>query len=1039
MRSCTRLLLIAVILLAMGCRAWATSFPGFYFQNITTAEGLSSNEITCLYQDRAGFLWVGTTFGLNRYDGNSVMRWFHESDDTNSLSGNHIASILEDHQGILWIATKDGGLTRFDRSQFRSKQFRHFTHNPSDKNSITTNRLTCLMDFDEDFLFVGTEATGGFYLHKKTFAIRNVTIGRGEVTSLDPRKQQEDWRRGNWTHYAEKKDSLYYFTFLSGSYVFELSRSNMNLAVPRITQGVSFNVSSFTLDGSRAWLASWNFGLVMQDGFLTDTLNIPPQYKVVDIQDEIISVLNWDSDFLLAGSKATGLYVVNKHNYSYQNIRNTKQQAYGPASNRINCLFRDRQGILWAGTSNGLSKFNPQQWQFNATPLRPDASSELIHFSLREEEDGTLRLCTSEGIYKRKPGGESFQLVQFNYLNRQQAVTYIFQYHDQFYLCTENNFFHYYPSEEKIRPPDLASSSGKVGYGNYFRKYTLQVRNAVADTVFGNPLILLGILGDGLGVYDLSKQDISFYVKLMTLPGSLGDNLIRCLGKDRSGNVWVGTSGGLYRWKKSFPLQNQFDAFVHAEADATSIPHNNITGLLATGDDHLWVTTAGGGLAEFDGKIFHHYSPADEAGRNMLGICADSEGRFWIPTPAGFEVFNPATKKFRHLALPDADWSLRFPTQIYRSKSGRISYGSGNRLITFHPDSFYFESSEPSVYLTDFKVMDQSIFETSAFANQRYPYNRNFFTIHYSALQLSQPAMVQYAYKLEGLNQDWITSKRLGQVSYTSLPPGHYAFKVKATNAAGEWGNEVLLASFTVLKPYWQTWWFYLGCLLVASGIVYLWFQIRLRQILRLQEVRQRIASDLHDDIGSALSSISISTQLVKKFSSQEEAKVNRLLNQINSTSRETLDSMSDIVWAINPKNDSGYSIVAKMQRVATDLLESKGMHVTFTCDENFERLKLGMEGRKNLFLIFKEAVNNASKHSSGHNINIELYLRNQKLVMKVEDDGKGFNVTPSALGNGIESLKNRAHQLGGTLTIESLPGNGTSLILETDITKIRD
>lgn len=1032
------LLPFAWVMVCFG-HASSSSFPQFYFHTITTSQGLSSNEITCLYQDRDGFLWIGTTFGLNRFDGNTVTTWLHQSGDTNSISGNHIVSILEDEQGILWIATKDGGLTRFDRSAFRSKQFLQFRHDPSDGNSISTNRLNCLMDFDEEFLFVGTEATGGFYLNKKTFAIRNITVGRGHSSSLNPRKPQEAWRHPNWVHYALKKDSMYYFTFLTGSYVFELSRNNMEVSVPRVTHGVSFNVSSFALDGQRAWLASWNFGLVMQDGFLTDTLDIPPQYKVVDMQDEIISVLNWDEDFVLAGGKTTGLYVVNKHTYQYRNIRHTAREPYVPASNRVNCLFRDRQGILWVGTSNGLCKYNARQWQFKATPLRTDASSELIHFSMYEDDDGTLGLCTSEGIFKRKPGEDSFKLIKFYDRGQQQATTFIFKHGAQYYLGTEKNFFRYFPDEEKILPLDLASVGGNADKKDDFALYNVQVRHALSDTVLGNPLILIGVLGDGMGIYDLVKNDISFFVRLLDLPGSLGDNLVRCMVKDRQGAVWVGTSVGLYRWKASLPFQNTFDAFIHDESDEHSIPGNNITGLLATPDQHLWVTTSGNGLAEFDGNVFHRYSPPDDAARNMLGICADGQGRYWIPTPGGFECFDSRTKKFRHVALPDNNWALRFPAQLFRRADGSISYGSGEWLISFHPDSFYFDQHMPSVYLADFKVMNRSIFQTAAFNNQRYPYNRNFFSIRFSALQLSQPASVQYAYKLKGLNQDWVTGNRTGEVSYTSLPPGQYALKVKVTNAAGEWGDEITLTSFEVLKPFWQRWWFYLVCVLSGAAAIYAAFQIRLRQILHLQEVRQRIAADLHDDIGSALSSISISSQLAKKLSSNNDEKVDGILNRINATSRETLDRMSDIVWAINPGNDSGRNIVAKMQRVATDLLESKGIRVSFTCDDDFEKMKLGMVGRKNLYLIFKEAVNNASRHSGCSNVTIRLGFENASVVLRIEDDGKGFVLTKSSLGNGIDSIRQRAAQLGGVVMIDSSEGEGTRIAVKVDVTKIRD
>ncbi|MFI5134690.1 MAG: two-component regulator propeller domain-containing protein, partial [Chitinophagales bacterium] len=937
--------------------------PDFHFQNITTANGLSSNEITCIYQDHDGFLWIGTHFGLNRYDGNQVQTFYHDNENPNSLSGNDIVDILEDQQNIFWIATKDGGLTRYDPSQLLSNQFRQFKNNPSDKNSIATNRLTCLFDYSNEYLLVGAEVCTGFFVNKKTFQIGYIGLQFLTDVFIDPAHTiGAPSVANNWIHHVYREDSFLYVSFLIGGYVYRLNEHQHTYTIPaKGGEGSrAYSIPSFVIDRNTAWLSAWSNGLFLQEDFLTDTTEIPVQKKILDIDDQILCVASLNKDYMLAGSKSTGLYIVNKNDFSSRNFRHDRSDNYSIASNKINCIFRDRGGILWIGTSDGISKYNTLQWQFHAQPLSANDETEITHYSIHEDEIGTLRVCTSEGLFEKSPGDQSFHLHQFTFQNAPLSPTCIFKSSNgNFYMCTERNFLSYNPRNETIDTIFVDEYAGKKISSIY--DFTFQFRSVMEDTIYGHPFFVLGILGDGLAFYDLSTFNYYYMVNVSDQPKTISDNLIHVVTKDHAGNIWVGTANGLCKWNHSYPPQNDFISYSNVPGNDSTISGNNITGIIADAQNHLWITTDGNGLNEFDGKTFHHYLTSETPGNNMFGIYADDSNRFWIPSAKGFDVFERETKTFDEVVVPNPEWILQYPARMLKKSDGTFCYGAGNNLVTFNPDSFQFESEQPKVYLTDFKVMDKSIFQTASFNDLKFPYDQNFFAINFSALQLSQRSPVRYFYQLKGLNDRWVGAGVDGRASFTSLPPGNYALNVRVINDTGHWSEATQLISFCIEKPFWMQWWFALICAAIALLIVYIIFQIRLRQLIRLQEIRQRIATDLHDDIGSALSSISISSQLAKKFSEQDDEKVDRILNRINTTSRETMDSMSDIVWAINPKNDSGKNMILKMQRVSVDLLESKGIQVHFDCDENFEKMRLGMEGRKNLFLIFKEAVNNIS------------------------------------------------------------------------------
>ena len=1023
--------ILSVFLLISRGGILAAPVPDFHFENITTLNGLSSNDITCLYQDHSGFLWVGTHFGLNRYDGNQVQTFYHNSNDPNSISGNDIVDIIEDHQHIFWIATKDGGLTRYDPSQLREKQFRQFQNNPKDKNSIVTNRLNCLFDYDENYLLVGAEVCSGFFINKKTFEIRYLDIEVWKNSYFDPAHSMlTPTPYSNWIHHVYGNESFLYISFLIGGYVYKIERSRPQLNIPFANGEASpaFSIPSFIIDGdSMAWLAAWGNGFLKQMGLISESQPKAVQKKERDINDQITCVAFWDENFILAGSKSTGLYVVNRKDHSFINLHHNRGDDYSIASNKINCIFKDGQGILWIGTSAGISKFNPVQWQFKAEVLSQEEANEVSHFSVDEDEFHVIRLCSSEGIYRKKPGEDSFSRIPFTYQGDSFEPTYIFRSAGgSDYLCTEKGFFNYNPLLERITPIEIKTYDGNPSTAEM---YPQQVRTAITDTINDQIIYIMGILGDGVGIYNPVDFDFMNLVQANNLPHSLGNNLIHSMVKDHPGNLWFGTAEGLYKWSKGFPIKNDFDGFRNIPNDETSLSGNNISGIFVDEKNHLWITTIGNGLNEFDGSIFHHYYTQTASGNNMLGIYSDDHNRFWVPTPGGFEVFDRREHNFNEIAVPNPDWILHYPARMLKRSDGNFYYGAGNYCVSFNPDSFYFENTPPRIYLTDLKVMDNSIFGTSTFENLRFPYNNNFVTINFSSLLLSQSSPVHYMYKLEGLKEDWMVAGNDQKVSFTSLPPGKYNFKVKASRSHGEWSDAMSLVSFEILQPFWTTWWFYLGLLALAAGIIWTVMTVRIRQIGKVQSIRNNIANDLHDDVGSALSTISLYSEVAKMKAGPDD-ELNEVLDKIMTTSQEMQENMSYIVWSIQPRNDHFDQVVLRMKRYAIEMLQPKNITVKFELDEKLNSVKLSQEQRKELFLIFKEAIHNITKYASCNSVNILVRRESHNMVMEISDDGIGFSKDHVISGNGLYTMKERAKTLGGDFKIHSAPDEGTAVYL---------
>ena len=277
---------------------------------------------------------------------------------------------------------------------------------------------------------------------------------------------------------------------------------------------------------------------------------------------------------------------------------------------------------------------------------------------------------------------------------------------------------------------------------------------------------------------------------------------------------------------------------------------------------------------------------------------------------------------------------------------------------------------------------------------------------------------------MEGFNDKWIDVGSRGYASFTNLDPGKYVFHVKASNNDRVWNETGSSITLIITPPFWKTWWFIFLCIISAAYVLYLFYRNRINQLLQLQNIRNKIASDLHDDVGSTLSSIALFSEVAQHQSKD----VLPMLQSINESSRKMLDAMADIVWTINPENDNFEKIILRMKSFAYELLGAKKIDFEFEADDNVSTLKLPMDVRKNLYLIFKEATNNMVKYAEADKASFSISGNKEKLTMFIRDNGKGFDLSKNSQGNGLKNMKRRATEIGGNLLIESETGIGTTI-----------
>ena len=305
-------------------------------------------------------------------------------------------------------------------------------------------------------------------------------------------------------------------------------------------------------------------------------------------------------------------------------------------------------------------------------------------------------------------------------------------------------------------------------------------------------------------------------------------------------------------------------------------------------------------------------------------------------------------------------------------------------------------------------------------------YNENFFTVEYAAPGYHAGYPVQYSHQLVGVDHNWVDDGTKSAVNYTNLDAGEYMFKIRATIKPGVWENEISSVLIRIKPPWWRTWWFFSMAAVFIALVIYFMYRYRINELLKRQAIRNKIAQDLHDNVGSTLSSISVYSQVAKIYQQQQKLEpLQDTLEKISATSSEMISEMNDIVWAINPRNDNMETILQRMESFARPLLASQEVKFHFSYVPGIQHQHLEMAKRKNFYLIFKEAINNALKYSGCKNLWVDISLHHHQLELLVKDDGKGFDVKKirsmnTLSGNGVRNMEMRAKEMKGNWSIVS-------------------
>jgi signal transduction histidine kinase len=413
----------------------------------------------------------------------------------------------------------------------------------------------------------------------------------------------------------------------------------------------------------------------------------------------------------------------------------------------------------------------------------------------------------------------------------------------------------------------------------------------------------------------------------------------------------------------------------------------------------------------------------------MLG---DEQDNLWLSTNHGLVKFDTRRGKFQSYDVNDGLQSNEFNTGAYfQNQSGEMFFGGVNGFTVFHPAQIQNNPYRPPVVLTAFKKFDKAAELDSAIAAIKcleLSYKENFFAFEFAALDYTAPEKNRYAYRLEGFDRNWVEAGARRYASYTNLDPDAYVFRVKGSNNDGLWNETGAAVKIIITPPIWKTWWFRILAASSIIGLLGLIYRYRVNRLLEMERLRVRIASDLHDDIGATLTKISLHSELIQESADPDE--VRGSLRKIGAMSRELVTTMSDIVWSIDARNDTLGNLVDRMRDFATGVLSVQTTAIDFHCAGLDMQKKLPVNFRQNIYLIFKEAINNIAKHAEASHVDVEIKNINGHFNMAIRDDGKGWreNDYTKLSGHGLRNMKMRAARIGGDLNISRNGGCTVSL-----------
>ena len=977
----------------------------FKFKTYTYNDGLVHNYTKKCLQDSKGFLWIITQHGLSRFDGVNFKSFEHNPADSNSLPKDDLEDIAIDGQDRIWLSYKTG-LCYYDNN---SHQFVRIASSgkPFESHAVVYDKKRdCIWSVNP----TGYASINANSLQLHEFAYKEKQETRNYISRL----------------LLDSRDRLWIPYTRSNYRCIDLATSKEYLYKEDIP-----SMSFYEDNEKNIWLCTWHDGIrlitVTDSGhihtkFGSPFVKIDNEYSFISTAITTSKSLGGDDLFWISLSTDGLLFFDKSSKKMLRLLQYDASNKNGTATDFNEYIFTDRDGNIWLCTWHGITKVNAKEQQFSSWEL-PELRGELYNCV-----SGIVDDPFQKNIYW-------MAILGSGVLKYDRTTKKIVDY-----------YYYYYNS---------ATRSFKGNDNNYDWRWTLNLfkdsHNQLWSTTYA-------------GLIKIKNGQPS----QVMLTDKSGNILYPQDSKELLGNIWAAAGRGIFK------VDALTDSYTFYEDTADK--GNAFYDIEVLDNNHL-LLASDAGLKQFDitsntfttlpcpvkklvnieiigSKIYlgglNGFAVYDLNTQQVtaLGVALgiekvqnsrlrkDAQNNLWIFTSHGLFKYYSNKGNFEKFTPSDGIYDLSDDHINFFSYQNRFYIGYRMALTSFDPLKVNVNTKKVSPVITELYVNNQLQnypLDSLAEKSLHLDHNENGIRINFTAPDFTNADKITFSYQLDGFDTAWINAGTRRTVSYTNLPPGKYTFRLKAANSSGLWNEKMTALHFSIKTPFWKTWWFRLAVIALIAALTWLLYRYRLRQVKKIYEVRSSISRSLHDEVGATLSSINIYSDVARKKTN--DPAIHQLIDKVYDASANAMENMSDIVWYVNPKNDLLENLLIRMREYALPLLEARGINVSFEAKENLEDLKTSMQQRHHLYLIFKEAINNALKYAEAKNIAIVMALEGSRLSMEIKDDGKGFDSSQQFSGNGINNMHSRAADINAELSIISQSGQGTLVRLQLSIT----
>jgi signal transduction histidine kinase/ligand-binding sensor domain-containing protein len=999
---------VSLFLIILSARAAAQQAS---LRHYNVGDGLASSHVTCIFQDAKGYLWFGTWDGLSRFDGYQFVNYGSQD----GLPHGAVDSLAQDPGGHLWVAT-NSGIARFEDQRVTPGADRQSGQESSAKARFTSFSLAQPGDSSESKK--RSNEVGHIFFDNQGDMWSGTSRGVFRASGVQPQGEPpfdliapmsrplrgdafvlDDSNGRIWSNIddglvqivdrriikydspnAVKKDDLIGMFEDARHRLMVVFSAGIYCFVPPTDSGGSAHwikvysarniICAAEADDGSLWIGTWNGIIKYKDG-------VASLYTTRQgLSDNAITAVMQDREGnIWIGSQTGGICELENESIASFTMREGLPQQY------VANVIEDREGRIYATTSDqGVVEIVGGR----AIPVRGSGVSPFGNLQQRilQDKSGYWWMGTGAGLFRS--AGPRLVMAGATKYGRAEGIKEDIIYHTR-------------------GPSMYADPSGAiwVSSDNYLYRY---------DPSRGAPF-----------------QAIPLRANDAPVTGAL------CMVMDRMGTLWVATYVGLFRFA---------DGRLTPVEASEALPVTKVRALFIDSRGWLWLGLRYTGVAVIRDpgrQPFEiiNYSTATGLGSDAVwSITEDDSGRIYLGTERGLDQLDVSTGQVRHFTTAEGLAGAEI-NHCIRDRHGDIWVAASGGLSRLDPRAVRHWGGPPPVYLRRVQVAGEDLALPDTGTIQlpaiELPYSRNNILIEYAGLSFRGGPGPEYEYRLEGVDSDWSAPSLQRSVNYARLAPGNYRFLVRTIDRNGLASAEPASLRFRILPPIWRRWWAIAIAAILLAVALYGLYRYRLSQVLKVERVRTRIATDLHDDIGANLSLIAMSSEVARRRAGHDP-QLSEYLSSIAATSRDLVDSMSDIVWAVNPKKDRVGDLAHRMRGFASDILGTHEMLFRFRSEVEEHAYRLPTDVRRELFLIFKEGINNAVRHSQATEVDVDFTIDGKSLLLRIKDNGKGFDIDQQSNGNGLASMRGRAERLGGDLEVATQPVEGTTLKIRVPI-----